>query len=111
DSVWHGFAPEPLDLEGYKGAITMFLDAFPDSRFPVEDVVAEGNLVACRHSLRGTNLGDFGEIPASGNPVTVNAIVILRIEGGKVKEAWLNADMLGMMGQIGAIPAPEGAEA
>lgn len=111
DSVWHGFAPEPLDLDGYRQAISVFLDAFPDSRFPVEEWVAEDELVACRHSPRGTHDANFAEIPASGNTVTVNAIVILRVESGKVKEAWLNADMLGMMQQMGAIPTPEGAGA
>jgi predicted ester cyclase len=111
DSVWHGFAPEPLGLDGYRQAISVFLDAFPDSRFPAEDGAAEGNLVANHHSLRGTHHSNFGETPPSGNPVTVNAIAIFRVEGGKIAETWLSADMLGLMQQIGAIPAPEAAAA
>ncbi len=111
DSVWHGFAPEPLDLDGYKQAISVFLDAFPDSRFLVEDWISEGDSVANRHHLRGTHLGNFGEIPPTGNPVTVTAIVLFHVEGGKVAETWLNADMLGLMQQIGAIPAPDQAGA
>lgn len=107
DAIWHGFAPETLDLDGYRQAISVFLDAFPDSRFPVEDWTSEGDNVACRHSLRGTHLGNFGEVPPTGNPVTVNAIVIFRVAGGKIAETWLSADMLGLMQQIGEIPAPE----
>jgi hypothetical protein len=45
-------------------------------------------------------------VPASGNPVDIGAVVILRLEDGQAAELWLNADFLGMLQQIGAIPTP-----
>jgi len=55
-----------------------------------------------RHSLRGTHLAPFQNIPASNRPVRVNGIAIFRFENGKIVETWLSADLLGMMQQIGA---------
>ena len=106
DAIWHGFAPLPLDNAGYRQAISAFLDAYPDSRFPIDDVIAEGDRVAIRHSLRGTNRAAFQDIPATGKQVKVNAIVTFRVVNGKVAETWLNADIMGMLQQLGAIPAP-----
>lgn len=107
DSRFHGWAPETLDCAGYKAAMTAILDAFPDSQFPIEDIIADGNKVVVRHSLRGTHLAPFQDIAATGMKVVVNAIVILRIEDDKAAELWLNADFLGLMQQLGVIPAPQ----
>jgi steroid delta-isomerase-like uncharacterized protein len=111
DAVWHGFAPQPLDNSGYRQAISAFLDAYPDSRFPIDDVIAEGDKVAIRHSLRGTHQAAFQGIPPTGKPVKVSAIATFRVENGKVAETWLNADLLGMLQQLGAIPSPGAAAA
>lgn len=109
DAVWHGFAPQPLDSPGYRVAIQVFLDAFTDSRFPVQALVAEGDRVACVHHLVGTQLGAFQAVPPSGRPVRVGAIATFRVENGKVAETWLTADILGLLMQIGAVPVPAGA--
>ena len=106
DAVWHGFAPEPLDNAGYRQAISAFLDAYPDSRFPIDDVIAEGDRVAIRHSLRGTHRAPFQGIAPTGKAIKVSAIATFRVVNGKVAETWLNADLLGMLQQLGAIPAP-----
>lgn len=107
DCRFHGWAPETLDVNGYKAAMSAILAGFPDSRFVVDDVVAEGNLVAVRHHFQGTHRAEFQGIPATGNAVTANAIVMFRIEKGVAAELWLNADFLGLMQQLGVIPAPE----
>lgn len=106
NTVWHGFAPQPLDNAGYRQAISVFLDAYPDSRFPIDDVIAEGNKVAVRHRLCGTHRSAFQGIPPTGKPVNVRAIVTFHIANGKVAETWLDADLLGMLQQLGAIPMP-----
>ena len=111
DAVWHGFAPQPLDNAGYRQAISAFLDAYPDSRFSIDDVIAEGNKVAIRHSLRGTHQAAFQGIPPTGKPVKVSAIATFRVQNGKVAETWLNADLLGMLQQLGALPSPDSAAA
>jgi steroid delta-isomerase-like uncharacterized protein len=105
-AAWHGFTPMPLNNDGYRGAIQMFLDAFPDSRFPVGLVVAEGDKVVVQHSLKGTHRAPFQGVPATGKPVVVPAIATFRFAGGKIVEVWLNADLVSLLMQIGAIPSP-----
>lgn len=105
DCRFHGWAAQTLDTAGYVAAMSAILAAFPDSHFPVEDIIAEDDRVAVRHSLRGTHGDEFQGIPATGKPVVVNGIVILRFENGKAAELWLNADFLGLMQQLGVIPS------
>lgn len=104
--LWHGFGPQPLSNDGYRQAIAVFLNAFPDSRFPMDAVVAEGDRVAVRHRLVGTHAGEFQGVPPTGKPVVVPALVIFRFAEGRVVEAWLNAELVGLLMQIGAIPMP-----
>jgi steroid delta-isomerase-like uncharacterized protein len=106
DCRFHGWAPVTLDTAGYKEGMTAILNAFPDSRFLVDDMIAEGDRVVARHHLQGTHQADFQGIPATGKPVNVNAIVIFRIENGKAAELWLNADFMGLLQQLGAVPTP-----
>lgn len=103
-STFHGWAPEPLDPHGYKEFMSALLAAFPDSRFVVDDVIAEGEKVAVRHRLLGTHQAEFQGVPATGKNVETNAVVIFQIENGMITEAWLNADIMGMMQQIGVVP-------
>lgn len=102
---FYGWAPEPLDADGHKAFMSALLTAFPDSRFIVDDVIADGDKVAVRHRLQGTHQADLQGVPATGRQVEVNGIVIFRIENGKIAEAWLNADIMGMMQQLGVVPA------
>ena len=102
---FYGWAPEPLDADGHKAFMSALLTAFPDSKFIVDDVIAEGDKVAVRHRLVGTHQAELQGIPATGKQVEVGGIVIFRIENGRVAEAWLNADIMGMMQQLGVVPA------
>lgn len=108
DACFHGWAPETLDVAGYKAAMSELLAAFPDSRFRIEDVIAAGNRIVVRHEVRGTHRGPFQGIAPTNKEVCIDAIVILHLDDGMVEEAWLNADMLGWMQQLGVVPAPGG---
>jgi predicted ester cyclase len=78
----------------------------PDLHCPMEEVVAEGALVAGRFSLRGTHRGSLLGIPPTGKPVVAGVMVIARFdERGKWVEDWASWDQLGMLQQLGAIPA------
>ena len=105
DARFYGWAPGVLDADGHKAFMSALLASFPDSSFVVDDVIADGNKVAVRHRLLGTHQADFQMIPATGRQVEVNAIVIFRMENGMVVEAWLNADIMGMMQQLGVVQA------
>jgi predicted ester cyclase len=70
-----------------------------------EEVIAEGDKVVVRFTLRGRQSADFMGIPATGRPIEVQAIAILRVDNGKVAQLTAQFDQLGMMQQLGVIPA------
>jgi steroid delta-isomerase-like uncharacterized protein len=102
------------DLDGpddMKHFVTSFRTAFPDLNSTIEDQIAEGDTVVTRWTSRGTHQGEFQGIPPTGKHVTLTGVVIDRIAHGKLAETWFHADTLGMMQQLGVIPAPEQAGA
>src|SRR5690348_10094754 len=107
DQVDHAAPPgTPGGLAGARQTITMYLTAFPDLHFTVEDIIAEGDKVVTRLTCRGTQQGAFMGIPPTGKQATTTAIDINRLAGGKSVEHWLSMDTLGLLQQLGAIPAP-----
>jgi steroid delta-isomerase-like uncharacterized protein len=91
---------------GIKQIVTSFRAAYPDLAFTVEDLIADGDKVASRWTARGTNTGAFMGMPATGKQVTIAGILIVRVTGGKMVESWVNFDALGMLQQLGVVPAP-----
>ena len=91
---------------GFKQYVAMYRSVFPDLHFTIEDMLAEADTVAWRITARGTHKGALMGIPPSDKPVAISAIIISRFVDGKWAEDWANIDMLGMLQQIGAIPAP-----
>ena len=107
NQVDHAAPPgTPGGLAGAKQTIGMYLTAFPDLHFTVEDMIADGDKLVARLTVRGTQQGAFMGIPPTGKHVTVTAIDISRMAGGKSVEHWIEMDTLGMMQQLGVIPAP-----
>ncbi len=96
----------PANCEGVKLVTAMFRQAFPDSYFTVEDMIAEGDKVATRKTFHGTHEGEFMGIPPTGRAVSIDLIDIVRVVDGKVVEHWSMGDNLGMMQQLGVIPRP-----
>ncbi len=93
-------------IEGLKQFFAMMDSGFPDFHATVEDLIAEGDRVAVRFTFNGTHQGEFMGIAPTGEQVTMQGIDILRIAGSRIVELWGQEDMLGMMQQLGAIPAP-----
>jgi len=101
--------PQVRTLEDYKRWATETCNAFPDNHVTIDGMIAEGDKVVMRCTLRGTNTGDFVTpmpLPATGKQVTMTAMVIVRFAGGKGVEVWQVGDTLGMFQQLGVIPAP-----
>jgi steroid delta-isomerase-like uncharacterized protein len=94
-------------LEVVKQWLTMFAAAFPDGHYTVEDVVAEGDRVVVRTTFTGTHQAEMQGIPATGKAVSISSITIFRLDNGKIAEGWLINDNLGMMQQLGIIPATQ----
>jgi steroid delta-isomerase-like uncharacterized protein len=81
-----------------------FLNAFPDVKATVEDLMADGDKVVARVSYRGTHQGAFRGIPPTGKPIAVMGINIFRIANGKLVEHWGLTDRLAVLQQIGVVP-------
>jgi steroid delta-isomerase-like uncharacterized protein len=107
DGADHALPPGvPANKEGSFKLIAMYMQAFPDLHIKVEDLIAEGDKVVCRITSSGTNTGPLMGMPATGKSATMTAIHIFRVRNGKLQERWANQDDLGMMQQLGVIPAP-----
>jgi steroid delta-isomerase-like uncharacterized protein len=109
DIVIHAATPgaEIHGPEGIRQFYGMLRTAFPDLHFTIEDQVAAGDRVVTRWRATGTHDGEFQGIPATGKTVRITGIDIDRLAGGKVVECWPQVDELGLMQQLGALPAAE----
>jgi len=87
---------------------TTLWSAVPDVRWTLEHMIAEGEWVAVRWTMRGRHTGDFahptlGSAPASGNPVAVTYVGHYRIVGGQITEVWEVRDGVALLQQLGAL--------
>ena len=94
----------PPGLEGMKQGMKLENKAFPDMQAKLEDMIAEGDKIACRWTATGTHKGEFMGIPATNKQVTVTGIHIDRIADGKIVETWNYSDMMEVMQQLGMKP-------
>ena len=107
DFVNHSAPPGvPPTREGLEQLTALFRRAFPDGQMAIEEMLAEGDRVATRKTFRGTHQGDLMGLPPTGRRVEIGLIDIVRVVDGRVVEHWNAVDNLGMMQQLGAIPAP-----
>ncbi|MDQ0955631.1 steroid delta-isomerase-like uncharacterized protein [Streptomyces phaeochromogenes] len=108
DAVFHAPShPEPLrGPDGYMEVLGMMRSAFPDVQWTLEETVTEGDTVAARFAMRGTHDGEFFGIPASGNKISVQAMNFYYLADGRIVGERGQPDLLGVMQQIGAVPAP-----
>jgi steroid delta-isomerase-like uncharacterized protein len=105
DFVGHFPEGEAIGIEGAKEHVIAFLTPFPDIHFTIEDMIAEGDKVAARLTFDATHTGELMGIPPTGVQTTVTGIFILQIGDGKLVEVWSIIDMLGVMQQLGVMPA------
>ena len=105
DVVWHEPDQEIRGLEQAKKFVSAYKTAFPDLKITVEDVIAEGDKVVSRVTLRGTHQGETEEFgPPTGRQIEGGGITISRIEGGKIVEDWDSYDNLTTLQQLGLAP-------
>ena len=83
----------------------MLFPAFPDQQWVTEEQVNDGDKVVSRFTLYGTHQGTFMGIPATGHRIAVKGVVIDRVVGGKWKDSRILLDNLGLLQQLGALPA------
>jgi steroid delta-isomerase-like uncharacterized protein len=105
--IAHGLSEDPANpITGprdFRPFHTLFREAFPNMMIVVEDMIAEGDKVAARCSVRARHEGEFLGKSATDSPVEFTGITIVRIDHGKIVEAWNNFDFMTLHRQVGLI--------
>jgi predicted ester cyclase len=107
---WVLHQPPTPDVQGlavWKQTLVDWRTAYPDVQWTIEELIVEGDSVVMRYNWHGTNTGESTALPfpPTGKQIVVRGCGVNHIVGGKVVEAWVFMDMLGMMQQLGLIPA------
>jgi steroid delta-isomerase-like uncharacterized protein len=90
--------------ESEKKRVTLYRQAFPDIRFTIEDLLAEGETVVARWSCRGTHKGELNGIAPTGRQFSITGLSIARFTNGKMFEGYVNWDALSLLQQLGVVP-------
>jgi len=101
DVVYHGTSMSMNGREEYKQVYDVFRSALHDTRLEIEELVAEGDRVVSRVSLRCVHGGELEGIPPTGKEIALDAYTVFRLVDGRIAEEWEIIDELGMMRQIG----------
>ena len=112
DIIQEGYSPnlvyynpaasdKPLSLEEVMEHVKRVFKAMPDLNWSIQDIIAKGDMVISRNTLKGTLKEDWQGLPATGKGFEITEIVMSRIQDGKTVEQWIEIDMLGLMMQLG----------
>jgi steroid delta-isomerase-like uncharacterized protein len=104
-----GGAPT-MGRDGFAATMAALREGFPDIRYSIADLIAEGDRVTARWQWHGTHRGVFrgpaGTFPPTGKSVANDGIGIFQLKYGRVTHAWLVTDRLGFLQEVGALPKP-----
>ncbi len=103
-SIFYYPGMEPFNREAEQDLMKAFYSAFPDIQHTIHELIAEGDKVVSRVTLRGTHSGDFQGIAPTGKQVTLEFPMIDHIVGGKIQEHRVYYDQLGFLQQLGVAP-------
>jgi steroid delta-isomerase-like uncharacterized protein len=104
--VSHGpQAPPAEGPDGVKARVGLYQEAV-DGHWDVKELFSSGDRVVALWTGTGTHQGELMGVPASGKPIEVDAISVFRIADGQIAEEWTVWDALGLLQQVGAVPAP-----
>ena len=99
--TFHDFPPnQPANKEGFKQFIYLLWKAFPDITITFDDIIIEGNKVACRYNLSGTHKGEFADLLPTDKQFMVKGMTIFSFRDAKVIERWNVVDMISLMEQL-----------
>jgi predicted ester cyclase len=104
--VSHGpQAPPAEGPDGVKMRVGLYQDSV-DGQWDVQEIFSCGDRVVARWIGRGTHVGELMGVPPTGAPIAVDAISIFSVADGQITEEWTVWDALGLLQQVGAVPAP-----
>lgn len=95
------FPGQPAGSEGVRSTMKIFRTAFPDLKLLHNDMIAEDDRVMIKFTATGTHQAEFMHIPATGNSIAYEEVVILRLKDGKITEHWAVADAMALLQQLG----------
>ena len=99
--IFHNFPPNlPTNKEGFKQFINLLWKAFPDIKIIFDDIIIEGNKVACRYYLTGTHKGEFMDLQPTDKQFRVNGMTVFSFHDTKCIERWNLVDMMSLMEQL-----------
>jgi steroid delta-isomerase-like uncharacterized protein len=87
--------------EGIRQVVTMFRSGFPDMVITLDEVIAEGDWVASKSTLRGTHEGEFLGVAPTGRTVNVTSLTMVKYRDGRLAESWVKNDVASLMQQLG----------
>jgi predicted ester cyclase len=96
------FGRPPPGPQGLKPIVVALRTAFPDLHYTIEDIIATPDYVVARVRMRGTHLGQLGDLQPTGRSIDVLQINIERFQDGRIVEHWRVTDELGLMKQLGS---------
>ena len=107
NAVVHGLGAADLHgPAGFRPFHAAYVSSFPDLTIQIDDLVAEGDIVAVRWSCTGTHRGDGLGFAATGKHARFSGMTFVRVAGGKLIEGWNSFDQLGMLQQLGVAEVP-----
>jgi predicted ester cyclase len=95
-----------MDKAEVRGFYEGIFRAFDSPKLEFHETLWDGDVCAIRFTMTGRHVADFMGVPATGSEIALPGITILHFRGNRVIERFSQADMLGLLVQIGAVPAP-----
>jgi predicted ester cyclase len=100
----HGYSPEPMNKDQVRGFYQGIFSAFGTPKLQFHEVLWDGDVAAIRFAMTGRHVDEFMGVPASGTAIALPGITILHFRGDRVIERFSQADMLGLLVQVGPCP-------
>jgi predicted ester cyclase len=102
----YGYSPDPMGKDEVRAFYEGIFAAFGSPQLEFHEELWDDDRVAIRFTMTGRHGGEFMGVPPSGTDIALPGITILRFAGDRVVERHSQADMLGLLVQLGAVPAP-----
>ena len=96
--------PAPDGPDGMVATVSVYQQGV-DGHWGIDDIFSSGDKVVVRWTGTGTHVGEVNGIPPTGKKISVDAISIHRMAGGRIAETWEVWDTLGFLQQLGVVPA------
>lgn len=102
----HGYSPEPMGKSQVRAFYEGIFSAFGTPQLEFHEIMWDGDACTVRFTMTGRHVNEFMGVPATGTAIALPGIIILHFRGDRVIERFSQADMLSLLMQIGAVPAP-----